>query len=233
MDHFEKIYAHRAQEYHRMVTVEDVEQHLLPALGLDGPQDGLKILDLGSGTGRIPLLLHPQPVRLAALDLNRAMLAEQAVQRSALGGSWPLVEGDMRALPFVSRWADVVTAGWAIGHLRAWYAQDWQTHMTRILHEMLRVVRPGGRVIIMETLSTGSLIPQPPTPELAEYYAWLENRWGFTRQQISTDYQFPDVDTAVAWTEFFFGAELAESIRRNAWARLPEWTGVWTLQIPG
>jgi hypothetical protein len=35
------------------------------------------------------------------------------------------------------------------------------------------------------------------------------------------------VDAAVARTEFFFGPELAEKIRANGWARLPEWTGVW------
>ncbi len=139
MDHFEKIYAQRAQEYHRMVTVEDVEQHLLPALGLDGPQDGLKILDLGSGTGRIPLLLHPQPVRLAALDLNRAMLAEQAVQRSALGGSWPLVEGDMRDLScFADSSFDLIVH--PISNL---FVPD----VKPVWRECFRVLRPGGRLL--------------------------------------------------------------------------------------
>jgi len=137
----------------------------------------------------------------------------------------------MRYLPFPSAWAQVVTAGWAIGHLRGWHADEWQTQIGRVLQEMRRVVAPGGVVIIMETLTTGALTPAPPTPGLAEYYAWLENEWGFVRETISTDYQFASVDEAAARSEFFFGPELAEKIRANGWARVPEWTGVWNKQL--
>jgi hypothetical protein len=83
----------------------------------------------------------------------------------------------------------------------------------------------------METLSTGSLTPAPPTEALAHYYAWLEADWGFNRQEIQTDYQFASVEEAVARTEFFFGPGLAATIRRQGWSRLPEWTGVWGKRI--
>jgi hypothetical protein len=92
---------------------------------------------------------------------------------------------------------------------------------------MHRVAAPGGVLIVMETLTTGSLTPAPPTEGLAEYYAWLENEWGFTRQTIRTDYQFASVDEAAAKTGFFFDAELGAKILENGWARVPEWTGVW------
>jgi hypothetical protein len=93
---------------------------------------------------------------------------------------------------------------------------------------MHRVTALGGALIILETLTTGSLTPAPPSEGLAEYYAWLESEWGFARQTISTDYQFASVDEAVAYTEFFFGSELSDRIRECGWARLPEWTGVWS-----
>jgi len=35
----------------------------------------------------------------------------------------------------------------------------------------------------------------------------------------------------VAHTEFFFGSEMVELIRKNGWARLPEWTGVWCKRL--
>jgi hypothetical protein len=63
------------------------------------------------------------------------------------------------------------------------------------------------------------------------YYAWLEEEHGFARQTISTDYAFSSVAEAVAYTEFFFGAELAGRIRAHGWARLPEWTGVWSIHL--
>jgi hypothetical protein len=100
-----------------------------------------------------------------------------------------------------------------------------------VLEEMHRLAAPGGALIIMETLGTGSLTPAPPTEALGHYYAWLENDWGFSRQEIRTDYQFASVEEAVAKTKFFFGPELAQRIRQNGWSRLPEWTGVWGKQI--
>lgn len=227
MDHFEKIYASKADEYHRMIAVEDVDGNLLPALEAITLLKGRRILDLGSGTGRLPLLLGGQPAILVALDLNYPMLAEQARQRQEVGGSWPLVNGDMRWLPLEKGCFDVVIAGWAIGHLRSWFADHWKDQMGLIFEEMQRMVTPGGALIVLETMTTGSTQPAPPTEGLAEYYQWMETQWGFQRQVIPTDYQFADLEQAVAYTEFFFGPELAKTIRENKWVRLPEWTGVW------
>ena len=103
--------------------------------------------------------------------------------------------------------------------------------MGSILEEMERVVVPGGTLIILETLSTGSLAPAPPTPGLAEYYRWLETEWDYTRRTIQTDYQFTSVEEAVARTEFFFGPQMGSLIRENNWTRLPEWTGLWLKRI--
>jgi ubiquinone/menaquinone biosynthesis C-methylase UbiE len=227
MDHFRDIYQHRATEYQRMIAAEDVDGNLLPALLRVGPLVGRRVLDIGSGTGRIPLLLKDLRPEIVALDLHRAMLREQAGQRERVGGRWPLVQADMRFLPIADGWAEAAIAGWAIGHLRGWYEQDWQAQIGRVLAEMHRAVRPGGALVILETLTTGSLAPAPPTPELEEYYAWLEAQWGFRREVISTDYQFASVDQAVEYSAFFFGTKLAEEIRARGWARLPEWTGVW------
>jgi ubiquinone/menaquinone biosynthesis C-methylase UbiE len=227
MDHFQLIYSSRAADYHRMIAPEDADGNLLSALRAITPLAGKRILDLGTGTGRLPLLLAREAAQVVGLDLHWDMLMENARQRALITGHWSLVQGDMRALPFPSAWAEVLTAGWAIGHLRGWFPDDWKAQVGRVLREMLRVAAPGGAVIIMETLTTGSLTPAPPTEGLAEYYAWLEGEWGFRRQTIQTDYQFASVKEAVARTEFFFGAEMAEKIRENHWARLPEWTGVW------
>jgi ubiquinone/menaquinone biosynthesis C-methylase UbiE len=210
-----------------MISAEDVDGNLVPAIERIADLDGKRVLDLGTGTGRIPLLLHDRAAQLVGLDLYASMLRENVVQRRGRGGSWGLVQGDMSALPFPEGWADVLIAGWAIGHLRSWFEGDWRARIGGVLDEMHRVVQPGGALIILETLTTGSLTPAPPTRELAEYYAWLEDRWGFERQEIQSDYRFPSVEAAAEHTEFFFGAELASSIRENGWARLPEWTGVW------
>jgi len=231
MDHFRHIYTSRATAYHRMISAEDVEGNLLKTLQAITPLEEQTILDLGTGSGRLALLLASRARRFIGLDLHAAMLRENVVQRERVNGQWALAQSDMRALPFPTASAEVVTAGWAIGHLRGWYPADWQTQIGQVLHEMERVAKPNGALIIMETLTTGALTPAPPNAHLAEYYDWLENTWGYTRHTIATDYQFASVEEAVELTEFFFGSELAQQIRLNQWARLPEWTGVWEKRL--
>lgn len=211
-----------------MITPEDVDENLLPALARAAPLAGKRIIDLGGGTGRIPLLLKHLRPEIISLDLHRAMLREQAAQRAQAGGNWPLAQADMRLLPIATGWADVTIAGWSIGHMRGWYKQHWRGQIGKALAEMQRAVQPGGALIIIETLTTGSLQPAPPSRELAEYYDWIEKEWGFKRDVIATDYQFASVEQAVEYTEFFFGSKLADDIRERGWARLPEWTGVWS-----
>ncbi|MEM7346715.1 MAG: class I SAM-dependent methyltransferase, partial [Chloroflexota bacterium] len=188
-------------------------------------------LDLGTGTGRLPLLFGDQVQSLIGLDLHGDMLRAHQLQCQQVKGAWHLTQGDMRTLPIPTQWADVVTAGWAIGHLTGWYPADWQRQIGQVVDEMHRVVRKPGYLLIFETLTTGSLTPAPPNEILSHYYNWLEEQHGFTRQIIQTDYQFSTVEQAITHTEFFFGAELAKLIRDNGWVRLPEWTGLWWKQV--
>jgi ubiquinone/menaquinone biosynthesis C-methylase UbiE len=232
VDHFKEIYAHKAAQYHRMISSEDVEGNLLQAIGNIIHTKGNTILDLGSGTGRIPLLLRNAGAKIISLDLNFPMLQEQKQYRHNEETNWNILQADMRFLPFRSEMMNGIIAGWAIGHFCAWYESDWQIQIKRVLTEMHRMAAPQAVVMILETMTTGSLTPAPPTPGLAQYYAWLETEWGFSRAVVQTDYQFETVDQAIEFTEFFFGPELSDTIRKNAWARLPEWTGIWYKQLP-
>jgi len=228
MDHYINIYSYHADIYHRMIACEDIECNLLRTLEQLTTIKGKRVLDLGSGTGRIPLLIYSQAAQIFGLDLHFGMLSEQKRQRDQINGMWRLIQGDLRVLPFPESWFDVITAGWAIGHFQGWFPADWQNQVDRAVHEMARVLKPGGTLIIIETLTTGSSVPTPPTKKLAEYYKYIENQWGFTCQEISTDYQFMNLDEAIELAGFFFGDQLASKVRENKWVRLPEWTGVWS-----
>lgn len=231
MDHFQRIYQQQADGYSRLMSGADVDGRLAAALRELTPFSGKKWLDLGTGTGRIPAIVSPHVAQLVALDRHTAMLKEQlSTQRSAL--STQLAQADMQALPLPSHHFDVVTAGWAMGHSRAWFAEQWQAVMGRMVQEMRRVVAPGGVVIIMETMGTGVLTPAPPSAELAEYYNWLEGQWGFARQVIPIDYEFAGVGDAAAVMTFFFGEEMGQRVRANHWQRVPEWAGLWVWYSP-
>ena len=227
MDHFKNIYSNMACEYHRMIEYEDVDGNLYDCIDKLLTSDVSRVLDIGSGTGRIPLLLSDPKFTVVGLDLYWEMLQENVRQRSLSAGSWLLSQGRAGALPMSQDYFDVVTAGWVLGHTCSWHL-GWQTELDIVLNEMHRVVRNQGVIIIMETLTTGSVIPSPPTAELANYYDWLEKSWDFSRQEIRTDYRFPDVKEAINNTEFFFGEQLSSMIVDNNWSRVPECTGIWS-----
>jgi len=220
-DHFQTIYSQQADRYDRLVRAEDTEGNVPRALAAVAPGEGLVVVDVGTGTGRMARLLAPRAELIVGLDLHGPMLRQQ---HDPVG---PLVQADHQALPVRSAIADLTVAGWAIGHVREWEAERWQLAAGQAIAEMARVTRAGGVIAVLETLGTGSTTPAPPSTGLAEYYAWLENVRGFERQEISTDYAFASVDEAVATLGFFFGPALAERIRANGWSRVPEWTGVW------
>lgn len=231
MDHFRNVYTNQAAAYHELIVAEDADGHLLPALQAIAPLAGARVLDLGSGSGRIPLLLQGLDCEIIASDLHGPMLAEQQRQMRLANGNWSVVQADGRQTPFVSGWADVVTAGWAFGHLVGWHPDDWQQHAGRAIAQMQRTAKRDGTLIIMETLGTGVLRPAPPTGALDAYYAWLENEHGFVRTTVATDYDFGSVDRAAELCSFFFGEELAARVRTNGWSRVPEFTGVWGKRI--
>lgn len=228
----ESIYKSEAEGYERLIGHEDHKGNLVPALTRIAPIRGKTILDLGTGTGRFVRALSGMAGKTVAVDISAHMLRyARSRLPDSIHRSWGLVVGDNRRLPLRSEFADVAVAGWSFGHATVWYADHWRDEIGACIREMTRVLRRGGTAIICETLGTGSLEPDPPTPTLADYYEYLESEMGFNRRHISTDYKFSSLDEAVETIRFFFGDELAEKVKANHWTIVPEWTGIWWRKV--
>ncbi len=224
-DHYADIYAHHADEYEQLIAREDYTGNLLTALHKITPLEGLDVIDMGAGTGRLACLLAPFARSVRAFDASAAMLAV-AASRLKSGGThnWQIAVADHRALPAQSHSADLVIAGWSICYTVVW-EQNWQTELGKALAEMQRVARPGGTLVILETLGTGFETPTPPQA-MQHYFARLERmRFAFT--WIRTDYRFASVDEARKLTMFFFRADMSDRLIGQATAILPECTGIW------
>ena len=226
---FATIYRDHAEQYDALVSAEDCDEALLPAIEGVTSLAGAHVLEVGAGTGRITRQLLARGARVTGFDRAEPML-EVARRRLGAAGTagWELHCADAQALPVGEATFDVAIAGWVFGHLRSWMAERWRDAIGRCLDEMDRAIRPGSATIIIETLGTGFEFPRPPTAALAEYYDWLDRARGFTRASVRTDYQFPDVETAARMTGFFFGPAFAERVRREGWTRVPECTGIWS-----
>jgi ubiquinone/menaquinone biosynthesis C-methylase UbiE len=184
------IYSNQATKYHELIAHEDVEGNLLSTIDRITSISGKKILDLGSGTGRIPLLFQSYNPQIVGVDLHLEMLKEQNKQRKKVKGSWDVFQADIRCIPLKNSYFDIVTAGWSISSIRIWEEEEWEAQIRKVLKEVQRTIKPGGVIIIIETMTTGSKTPTPPTDALREYYLWLENEWGFSAEVVKSDYQF-------------------------------------------
>lgn len=224
------VYARHAGQYDRLVGREDHEGHLLPALQAICPLDGLEVVELGAGTGRLTFLLAPLVRSICALDASRHMLAKTACRSQELDArNVHLAVADHRALPVATASADLAIAGWSLCYLVVDRPLDWRAQLSRGLSEMRRVLRPGGTIVVLETLGTGNDTPQR-VGLLAEYYSFLEQE-GYHSSWIRTDYRFESLIEAEALARFFFGDDLAAQVVERGSVILPECTGLWWLQV--
>jgi ubiquinone/menaquinone biosynthesis C-methylase UbiE len=221
------IYDSQAEQYERLVAREDYQGNILSALRRITPFEGLEVLELGAGTGRLTRLLAPEVHRITAFDLSLSMLQVAASELRNLTdlASWHLAAADHRYLPVRAGVADVVLSGWSICYLVTWNEARWQDELDLALVEIQRALRPGGKIILLETLGTG--FERPTAPEhLTQYYRYLEAQ-GFHPTWIRTDYRFESLAEAEELSSFFFGEELANKVVQHRWTILPECTGIW------
>jgi len=225
----QEIYQQHAEQYERLIQREDYHNHILRAFEQIRPLKGLDVIDLGAGTGRVTRILAPHVGTIRAYDSSAHMLSKAQSSLHALGlSNWQTTVADHRHIPAEDASADLVTAGWSFCYLAVWGGEQWREELEAGYQEIMRLLRPGGHVILLETMGTGQESPNPPE-HLAGYFAWLSGR-GFQSSWIRTDYRFKSLEEAAELTKFFFGKKLGRQVENNKWIILPECTGVWSLK---
>lgn len=103
----------------------------------------MRVLDIASGTADLAIEMADRVggANVTATDINHEMLAIGAARLRAAGHAATVVEADAEALPFAEGTFDRVTVSFGIRNM---------THKDRALREMLRVLKPGGRLLVLE-----------------------------------------------------------------------------------
>ena len=113
-----------------------------------------RALDVATGTGdfTFDLLGHSQVSNVVGLDFTRAMLpfAIEKARERGNGDRIEFVAGDAHALPFPDDTFICATVGFGVRNF---------IDVPLALREMQRVVRPGGRVVILEIVRQDGLNP--------------------------------------------------------------------------
>ena len=160
------VFSRVANRYDVMNDVMSVGVHRLwkdAMMDWLAPRSGQKLLDVAGGTGDIAFrfLKRAPGASATVLDMTESMLIEGRKRAEAedLAGRLGWVVGDAMALPFADNSYDVYTISFGIRNV---------TRIPDALSEAYRVLKPGGRLMVLE-------FSQLPNPAMQ----WAYDRYSF------------------------------------------------------
>jgi demethylmenaquinone methyltransferase/2-methoxy-6-polyprenyl-1,4-benzoquinol methylase len=123
------------------------------------PKPGQRILDLAAGTGASSVSLARSGADVVAADFSPGMIAEGERRHRGIP-NLSFREADATALPFADGEFDTVTMSFGLRNVN---------EPKKALSELLRVTRPGGRLVICE-------FSHPPSPAFNGLYRFYNDR---------------------------------------------------------
>ena len=159
------------------------------------PRPGQKLLDVAGGTGDISFrfLKRAGSGHSTVLDLTESMLVagRQRAEADDMADSLDWVVGDAMKLPFPDNAFDVYTISFGIRNV---------TRPQEALNEAYRVLRPGGRLMVLEF----SQLPNPMMQKAYDLYSFnviprmgqlIANDRDSYQYLVESIRKFPDQDT--------------------------------------
>jgi len=162
------------------------------------PRAGQKLLDVAGGTGDIAFrfLKRAGAGHATVLDLTEPMLVEgrKRAEAESMAASLDWIVGDAMALPFEDNSFDVYTISFGIRNV---------TRPIEALREAFRVLKPGGRLMVLEFSQIPNEMMQKAydlysfniIPKLGQMIAGDRDSYQYLVESIR---QFPDQETFLA-----------------------------------
>jgi len=183
-----QIFDNTAEDYDRieaMLAWGTGPNYRRQALVRAGLTKGMKVLDVGVGTGLVAAqecILTGDPALVTGIDPSPGMMAASKLPKTMV-----LIEGRAESLPFPDNHFDFLSMGYALRHIG---------DLTVAFTEFERVLKPGGRLCILEITQTKS-----------RFGRWLLK--GYMRGLIPliTAFISKQKDTATIWRYFWDSIE--------------------------
>nr|WP_221447077.1 demethylmenaquinone methyltransferase [Microbacterium thalassium] len=123
------------------------------------PRPGQRILDLAAGTGASSVSLARSGAEVVAADFSQGMIREGRRRHGDIP-NLSFVQADATALPFADDEFDTVTMSFGLRNV---------IDPRKALRELLRVTKPGGRIVVCE-------FSHPPSPAFNGLYRFYNDR---------------------------------------------------------
>jgi SAM-dependent methyltransferase len=194
--------------------------HVLAAMRSLAPWDGATVIDLGCGSGYWLPVYARDARRVVGVEPDRLLVAAAARRTGGLPGV-EVLAGSAEHIPLPDGSADVVHARFAYffppgasAGVPGVAARD----NTAGLAEVLRVLRPGGRLVVVDNdyrwgEFSGLLAASaanPPLQTTARTDAWWAAR-GATRHEVRSELRFASRDGLAAVLRIEFPADVADA----------------------
>src|SRR6267142_4785144 len=114
------------------------------AVAVARPRPGERVLDVAAGSGDLARALARRVApggEVWLADINRSMLQRGRDRLLDSGALAPAVQCDAERLPFPAAYFDCVSVGFGLRNM---------THKDAALEETVRVLKPGGRLLVLE-----------------------------------------------------------------------------------
>ena len=141
------VFSSVAQKYDVMNDLMSMGLHRLWkkfAIEIAAPRPGERVLDVAGGTADLSSAFARRVGtngQVWLTDINNAMLGVGRDRLLDEGVLAPVAQCDAEKLPFADNYFDIVTVAFGLRNM---------THKDQALREMRRVLRPGGRLLVLE-----------------------------------------------------------------------------------
>jgi ubiquinone/menaquinone biosynthesis C-methylase UbiE len=172
--HFDEDFGHSIRTAAERAAWDRILDLILPA------GDALEALDIGCGTGFFSLELAFRGHRVTGVDFAPSMIAQARKKAAERQATIRYEEADAEQLPFAAGSFDM-----AVSRHLLWTLP----HPERAMDEWIRVLRPGGRLIIVDSQANVSASPEAldnarRSPEYAEIGDRLPFVNGWPREAV-------------------------------------------------
>ena len=139
------------------------------------------ILDIATGTADVAIAMRKiSPEQIIGLDLSEGMLeiGREKVKKKGLGNLIQLVKGDSENLPYQENTFEAVTVAFGVRNFE---------NLLKGLSEMNRVMKPGGKVVILE-FSRPTIFPVKQLYDF--YFRYFCPWWGKLISKDDSAYRY-------------------------------------------